>query len=31
MKTFPNPPEVVELVMHCVFILLGRKYEWKTA
>lgn len=31
MRTFPNPPAVVELVMQCVFILLGKTYSWKNA
>jgi len=31
LKTFSNPPKIVEMVMEGVCIFLGKKYDWKAA
>jgi len=31
IRTYPNPPKPVEIVMEGVVILFGKKYDWATA
>ncbi len=31
MRSYPNPPKIVEIVMEGVAILMGVKYTWQAA